>query len=202
MKKIGVLGGTFDPIHIGHIYIAYETYIKLQLDEVIFMPNGVPPHKNNKNVTDEKIRYEMVKKAISNYSFFTISNYEIEKKGLSFTYETLKYLKSNFEDVELFFITGADSLISLHLWKNVNCMLELCKLVVFNRPGSERNQLLNEKQLIERKYNTNIIYLDLLSLDISSSLIRSRIYNSLEVDFFLPRGVLDIIEKEKLYRGK
>lgn len=202
MKKIGVLGGTFDPIHIGHIYIAYETYIKLQLDEVIFMPNGVPPHKNNKNVTDEKIRYEMVKKAISNYSFFTISNYEIEKKGLSFTYETLKYLKSNFEDVELFFITGADSLISLHLWKNVNCMLELCKLVVFNRPGSKRNQLLNEKQLIERKYNTNIIYLDLLSLDISSSLIRSRIYNSLEVDFFLPRGVLDIIKKEKLYRGK
>lgn len=200
MKKIGVLGGTFDPIHIGHIYIAYEAYITLQLDEVIFMPNGVPPHKNNKNVTDEKIRYAMVEKSISNYSFFTISNYEMKKEGVSFTYETLRYLKNSFMDVEIFFITGADSLINLHTWRNVDDILDLCKLVVFNRPGYKKNQLLNKKKLIEKKYNTNIIYLDLLNLDISSSLIRSRINNSLEVDFFLPRGVLDIIEREELYR--
>ena len=91
MKKIGVFGGTFDPIHIGHIYIAYEAYKILELDEVIFMPAGNPPHKKWKDITDEIIRYEMVKKAIEPYSFFSINNYEIEKKGLSFTYETLRY---------------------------------------------------------------------------------------------------------------
>ncbi|MGL5244413.1 MAG: nicotinate-nicotinamide nucleotide adenylyltransferase, partial [Sarcina sp.] len=75
MKKIGVLGGTFDPIHNGHLYIAYEAYRKLKLDEVIFMPTGTPPHKLDKKVTNEKIRYSMVKKAILPYSFFTISDY-------------------------------------------------------------------------------------------------------------------------------
>ena len=125
MKKIGVFGGTFDPIHIGHIYIAYEAYKILELDEVIFMPAGNPPHKKWKDITDEIIRYEMVKKAIEPYSFFSINNYEIEKKGLSFTYETLRYLHESFKEVELYFITGADCLINLNSWKNINEILNL-----------------------------------------------------------------------------
>lgn len=200
MKKIGVIGGTFDPIHIGHLYIAYEAYHKLGLDEVIFMPNGNPPHKQEKNITDEKIRYAMVEEAIKNYSFFTVSNYEIEKKGLSFTYETLEYLKNKLGKVELYFITGADCLIEINTWKNVNMILNFSNFVVFSRPGFDKIQLAEQKRDVERKYNTNITFLDLLQLDISSSLIRERVKNDLEVGFFLSSGVLKIVKKHKLYK--
>ena len=199
MKKIVIVGGTFDPIHNGHIYIAYEAYKKLGLDEVIFMPNGNPPHKRGKNITDDKIRCDMIKKAIAPYSFFAINYYEIEKQGLSFTYETLKYLKQSLGEVELYFITGADCLIDLHLWKNVDQIMKYCNFVVFNRPGFSKESILKEKIKVEKKYNTNIIFLDLLELDISSSLIRERIKNGLEVRFFIPEDVLSIIQRENLY---
>lgn len=200
MRKIGVFGGTFDPIHIGHIYIAYEAYKLLELDEVIFMPAGNPPHKKWKYVTDEIIRYEMVKKAIEPYSFFSINNYEIEKEGLSFTYETLRYLHESFKEVELYFITGADCLINLNSWKNIKEIFRLSNLVVFNRTGFDKNDLLKRKETFDREYFTNIIYLDLLNIEISSTIIRERVFDSLEVKFFLPPGVGDIIEKYNLYR--
>lgn len=200
MKKIGVFGGTFDPIHIGHIYIAYEAYKILELDEVIFMPAGNPPHKKWKYITDEIIRYEMVKKAIEPYSFFSINNYEIEKKGLSFTYETLRYLHESFKEVELYFISGADCLINLNSWKNINEIFKFSNLVVFNRPGFDKNDLLKRKEEFDREYCTNIVYLDLLNIEISSTLIRERVHDSLEVKFFLPPGVVDIIDKYNLYR--
>ncbi|EGT3614975.1 nicotinate-nucleotide adenylyltransferase [Clostridium perfringens] len=202
MKKIGVIGGTFDPIHIGHIYIAYEAYKELELDEVIFMPAGNPPHKRNKDITDEIIRYEMVKKAINPYSFFSISNYEIEKQGLSFTYETLRYLNESFGEVELYFITGADCLVNLNSWKNISDIFKFSNLVVFNRPGFNKNDLLKRKKEFEKEYCTNIVYLDLLNIEISSTFIRERVANSLEVKFFLPPGVMDIINKNNLYRRK
>lgn len=202
MKRIGIIGGTFDPIHIGHIYIAYEAYKELELDEVIFMPNGNPPHKKDKNITCERIRYEMVKKAIEPYSFFSISNYEIEKKGLSFTYETLGYLKESFNEVELYFITGADCLVNLNSWKNISEIFKLSNLVVFNRPGFDKEDLLKRKREFEKEYNTHIFYLDLLNIEISSTFIRERIENSFEVSFFLPYGVMDLINKNKLYRGE
>ncbi len=199
MKKIGIIGGTFDPIHNGHIYIAYESYKKLDLDSIMFIPNGNPPHKRGKKITDDKIRCEMVEKAISPYSFFTINYYEIEKQGLSFTYETLKYLKKSLGEVDLYFITGADCLVDLHLWKNVSDIMKYCNFVVFNRPGVSKEDIKEQKVKVEEKYNTDIIFLDLLELDISSSLIRDRIENGLEVRFFMPEDVLSVIKRENLY---
>lgn len=146
MKKIGVFGGTFDPIHIGHIYIAYEAYKILELDEVIFMPAGNPPHKKWKD------------------------------------------------------ITGADCLVNLNSWKNINEIFKFSNLVVFNRPGFDKNDLLKRKEEFDREYCTNIVYLDLLNIEISSTLIRERVRESLEVKFFLPPGVVDIIDKYNLYR--
>lgn len=198
MKKYGIIGGTFDPIHFAHLYIADEAKASLELDKIIFMPNGNPPHKSLKKVSEASIRYEMVSEGIKDFEGFTVSDYEIKKNGPSFTYETLQAFKQ--EDVELFFITGADCLMDLEKWKNIKEIFKVSNFVVFSRPGFTYETLKEQKEYIEKKYNTNIIFLNLKDLDISSTDIRERIRLGRNVKFFLPNSVLDIIKREKLYK--
>ena len=152
MKKIGIIGGTFNPIHLAHLYIAYEAKCQLNLDKVIFMPAGSPPHKKNEDILEAPLRYKMVLEAIKKYEDFEISNYEIEKEGFSYTYETLENFKS--KDNILYFITGADCLINIEKWKNPDRIFKTSKLVVFNRPGYDKESLKLQKNEIEKKYNT------------------------------------------------
>lgn len=198
MKRYGIIGGTFDPIHYGHLYIAYEAKKQLNLDNVIFMPAGNPPHKEGKKVTDSLLRYKMVKKAIEDFSGFSISDYEIDKKGFSYTYETLEHFKNN--DVELFFITGADCLMDIETWERADTILSLCNLVVFSRGGFSNKNLIKQKEYIEKKYSVNIIVLPLKRLEISSTDIRKRINNKERVDFFVPRTIIKLIEENSLYK--
>ncbi len=203
MKRYGIIGGTFDPIHYAHLYIAYEAKEQLNLDEVIFMPAGKQPLKANKTVTDSKLRYDMVKAAIESYDEFSVSNYEIEKGGLSFTYETLEYFKNtNTENMELFFITGADCLVTLEKWQEVEKIFSLATLVVFPRGGISKEQMIEKKQAIEEKYNGKIITLDLKELEISSTYIRERVNRNQRIDFFVPSMVVDIIYENGLYANK
>ncbi|WP_252232440.1 nicotinate-nucleotide adenylyltransferase [Clostridium sp. ZBS15] len=198
MKRYGIIGGTFDPIHYGHLYIAYEAKKQLNLNNVIFMPAGNPPHKEGKKVTDALLRYDMVKKAIEDFSGFSISNYEIEKKGLSYTYETLEHFKDN--DVELFFITGADCLMDIETWESADKILSLSNLVVFSRGGFSNKKLIKQKEYIEKKYSVNIIALPLKRLEISSTDIRKRIKDKERVDFFVPQPIIKLIEENRLYK--
>lgn len=198
MKKIGVIGGTFNPIHLAHLYIAYEAKEQLSLDKVIFMPVGSPPHKNTKNILEASLRYNMVKMAIECYEGFEVSDYEIKKQGYSYTYETLEYLKGN--NCKLFFITGADCLMNIESWKEPERIFSLCKFVVFNRPGYNKEILKEQKNKIEQKYKTIVSFLDIMNLEISSSMIRERIKVKKKVDFFLPKEVLDFVKINGLYR--
>lgn len=197
MKKIGIIGGTFNPIHLAHIYIAYEAKCQLNLDKVIFMPAGSPPHKKNEDILDAPLRYEMVQEAIKSYEDFEISNYEIEKEGFSYTYETLEHLKS--KDNKLYFITGADCLMNIEKWKNPDRIFRVSNLVVFNRPGYDKELLNIQKDEIEKKYNTSINFLDIMDLEISSSMIRARIKQGKRIDFFISKGVLDFIRENNIY---
>jgi nicotinate-nucleotide adenylyltransferase len=203
MKRYGIIGGTFDPIHNAHLYIAYEAKEQLNLDEVIFMPAGKQPFKAKNIVTDSKLRYEMVKSAIEPFHEFSVSSYEIEKGGLSFTYETLQYFKSENigknQEKELFFITGADCLISIEGWRDVQKIFSLATLVVFARGGIRKNEMVKKKQIIEEKYNGKIIILDLKELEISSTDIRERVNQNKKIDFFVPSKVVDIIYENGLY---
>jgi nicotinate-nucleotide adenylyltransferase len=205
MKRYGIIGGTFDPIHNAHLYIAYEAKEQLNLDEVIFMPAGKQPFKANNIVTDSKLRYEMVKIAIESFNEFSVSKYEIEKGGLSFTYETLQYFeeKSNIEnqEKELFFITGADCLVSIEQWRDVQKIFSLATLVVFARDGISEKEITEKKQRIEEKYNGEIIILDLKQLEISSTDIRERVNQNSRIDFFVPPKVVDMIYKNGLYKA-
>lgn len=201
MKRYGMMGGTFNPIHLAHLYIAYEAKEVLELDKVIFMVAGNPPHKKESPVIDSKYRNDMVKKAIEGYEGFEISDYEIKKQGYSYTYETLKYLKGDEEDIEVFFIAGADSLMDIEKWKNPELVLSNCTFVAFNRGEYTKEALERQKKKLQDKYNSNIILLDISNLDISSSMIRERIIRGKRVDFFMPDKVMEYIEQNNLYRG-
>ena len=201
MKRYGMMGGTFNPIHLAHLYIAYEAKETLNLDKVIFMVAGNPPHKKESPVIDSNYRYDMVKMAIKDYPGFEISDYEIKKQGYSYTYETLKYLKGDEEDIEVFFIAGADSLMDIEKWKNPELVLSNCTFVAFNRGEYTKEALERQKKKLQDKYNSNIILLDISNLDISSSMIRERIIKGKRVDFFMPNKVMEYIEQNNLYRG-
>ncbi len=201
MKRYGMMGGTFNPIHLAHLYIAYEAKETLNLDKVIFMVAGNPPHKKESSAIDSNYRYDMVKMAIKDYPDFEISDYEIQKQGYSYTYETLKYLKGDEGGVELFFIAGADSLMDIEKWKNPELVLSNCTFVAFNRGEYNKETLEEQKKKLQDKYNSNIILLDISNLDISSSMIRERIIKGKRVDFFIPEKVMKYIEQNKLYKG-
>ncbi|MBE6063128.1 MAG: nicotinate-nucleotide adenylyltransferase [Clostridium butyricum] len=200
MKRYGIIGGTFDPIHYAHLYIAYEAKVQLDLDKVIFMPAGQQPLKKYKYVTPAQLRYEMVKMAIKPYDEFDISNYEIEKTGLSYTYKTLEHFKKLYIDSELFFITGADCLINIDKWKEVSKIFKLCTFVVFARGGIDTSILEEQKKKVEEKYNGKIIILKLKELEISSTDIRNRIKSGKRTDFFIPESVNELIKKNDLYK--
>lgn len=140
----------------------------------------------------------MVEKAIASYEGFEISDYEIKKTGYSYTYETLEYFKR--DDYELFFITGADCLMNIEKWKCPERILKICNFVVFTRGGYDNIELQKQKEKIEKKYNTNIEFLDIIDLEISSSMIRERIKENKRVDFFLAKDVLDFIIENGLYK--
>lgn len=197
MKKIGILGGTFNPIHLAHLYIAYEAKNQLDLDKIIFIPAGSPPHKQDEEILRASLRYNMVYEAIKNYEDFEISNYEIKKEGYSYTYETLEKFKE--EDNELYFITGADCLMDIEKWNNPEDIFKLSKFIVFNRAGYSKKNLRIQKDKIQEKFNTTISFLDIIDLEISSSMIRERIKEGKRVDFFLPKEVLNFIEENNIY---
>ena len=202
MKKYGIMGGTFNPIHLAHLYIAYEAKEQLNLDKVIFIPAGNPPHKKNNGIIDAEYRYNMVKKAIEGYEDFIISDYEVNKNGYSYTYETLKYLKNKYYDTEIFFISGGDSLMDIEKWREPEQVLKNCTFVAFNRGVYTKEILSEQKKKLEDKYNCKITLLDVVDIDISSSIIRKRIQDGKRVDFFLSKEVKDYIEENALYKGE
>lgn len=199
MKK-GIFGGTFDPIHNGHLHVAYEALYKLGLDQIIFVPAGNPPHKMRKIITDGEKRVELIGKVISEEKKFKVSSYEVYKKDLSYTYETLKHFNSLEPSTEWYFITGMDCLMQIDTWKNVGGILEKCKFVVFNRVGYKKEEIYNQKINIENKYNKEIILLDIPILEISSTLIREKIRNGENVSYLIPEKLDNLLKNIDLYK--
>jgi len=200
MNRKAIFGGTFDPIHNGHLHIAYEALNFLNLDQIIFMPSGNPPHKLKVDKTDAFIRCELIKMAVRGERAFQVSDYEINRKEINYTYKTLEYFISLEPDTDWYFITGVDCLMELDSWKNVDRILSSCKLVVFNRPGYEKDEILKQKLKIEKIYNKEIIFMDLPLLDISSSTIKKKIKNGDNVSYLMPNGVYNTVLELGLYK--
>ena len=195
--NIGVLGGTFDPVHIGHLIVAEEARLKLGLSKVLFVPAGQPWLKKDRDVTPAVHRVEMVHRAIADNPFFELSTLEVERAGPSYTVDTLTMLgKQLGSRASLFFILGRDTLAELPLWKEPQKVVQLCRLVVPPRLGSRDLKHLEKAipGLLER-----IIQLDMPVIGISSSEIRQRIAQGLPIRYLVPPAVEKYITEHRMY---
>lgn len=197
--KIGIMGGTFDPIHTGHLIIGEYARTTLNLDRVIFIPVGLPPHKDNSKVSTSKSRLQMTKLAIKSNSYFYLSSIEVDRKETTYTIDTIKELKNIYKEDELYFVIGGDSLFEIEKWKDFNELINLCKFVVLQRPGRTKEKM-DEKILELReayKLELEKIYSPLI--DISSTEIRQRVNNNLSIKYLVPESVEDYITNNRLY---
>lgn len=209
MAKIGILGGTFNPIHLGHIKLAQTTYEELSLDTVWFMPSKNPPHKDNNCIIAERYRLEMIKLAISEYKHFQVSDIELQRKGTTYTSYTLEYLNdsSNYDkeysNNEYYFIVGADSLLNIESWNRPEVLFKLSNFVVACRDDVDITMLTKHSEYLRDKYNANIFIINMDKLDISSSYIRQcYMVNPCDFDYknYLNDKVHQFIIKNDLYR--
>lgn len=203
VQKIGIMGGTFNPIHIGHLVIAEEVRCRFDLDKIIFIPAGNPPHKDYKNITAGKHRYQMTLLATIDNPYFDVSSIELAREGITYTIDTITTLREKCDkDVDLYFITGADSIIELSTWKQVDKLLNLCKFIAATRPGFDIAKIEDKVRELEARYNKSIYSLSVPALQISSTDIRNRINQGMTVKYLLPESVEHYINKHNLYREK
>lgn len=202
MSRKAIFGGTFDPIHNGHVNIAYEALEKLNLDEIIFMPSGDPPHKADKNITAGLLRLEMTRMVVECNEKFSVSDYEIMKKGKSYTYETMKYFSEKHKNTQWYFIAGLDSLMYIHKWAKPEEIFKKCKVIILVRSGFKNHEVIERKEQIEKDYETEIILLDIPRLDISSTEIRERIRSNRYCGHLMPRDVEYFAETVGLYKSE
>lgn len=194
--KIGILGGTFDPVHKAHIEIAKLSYEKLGLDKVIFIPNGIPPHKNKSSISKED-KLNMLNLAIKDYPYFSVDTFEIDKEGTSFLYLTLEYLNKKYPSADLYFIAGSDNLKTITTWKNPHIIFKLSNIVFVKRPKYKLD--LKFADLLREKYNGKISFIDFSGIDISSTTIREKFEKCEEVSEYLSYDVYSYIVKNSLY---
>lgn len=196
--KIGVLGGTFDPVHNGHLMIGEFARTEMDLDKVVFMPSGRHPFKDNKEITNSHARFKMLELAIESNDFFEISNFEIEKDETSYTIDTIKHLKEKYEKADIYFIIGSDILFEIEKWREFERLIELCKFIFFLRQNNEKKIYENLDRL-KTKYNMNITKIVGPIFPISSSEIRSRLKEGKSIKYLVDKKVEEYIYKNKIY---
>jgi len=192
--KIGLFGGSFDPIHNGHLQLANWTQKKLFLNRVIFIPAAIPPHKQHLTLTESKHRYRMVQIAVANQPGFEISGIEIEKNGISYTIDTIEYYRDQYSPLKqnVFLIIGADSLIDFPNWKDPDKILRSCQLVVLQRPDVNLDSALP-------KFKNHSIILKSPLINISATEIRQKIRAGDSISHLVPQPVEQYIYEHDLY---
>lgn len=191
--RTGVFGGTFDPVHKGHLNIANAALEQAALDRILFVVAAKPPHKRNNQLTETALRVQMVEAAIADHPAFQVSLVEIERQGYSFTADTLKILKEEDPEGELFFIIGSDSARDLPNWREPQRILDQAALLVAPRPDCP--------ETLPEMLQSRASLLKLEPWDISSSVIRKHIQQGKEIQDMLPQAVWDIIRRERLYQS-
>ena len=196
--RIGLYGGTFDPIHIGHLIVIENAINYMNLDKVIILPSSNPPHKKHKKKTATNIRVEMVAEAIKDNDKIILSTYESTDQNVRYTHETIRYFKKYFPEDEIFYILGEDSFLTIDTWRNYEDILDE-NIIVFTRSNIDSASELVEKVEIIKKDNPNIFLINNLNINISSTLIRGLVKDEKSIKYIVSDGVKYIIERRGLY---
>ena len=199
MKHIGIMGGTFNPVHYGHLFLAENAYEQLELDQVWFMPSKNPPHKPKPEAVEEQQRVEMIALAIEDNPHFALSTVELEREGMTYTADTLTLLTRENPEVHYYFLVGADSLFMMQNWKDPQTVFASCTVVAASRDMVEQEKLLQQARFLTKKFGADIRLLDMPTIQISSANIRERLADCRTVRYYLPKSVIDYIEKNQLY---
>ncbi len=199
MKRIGIMGGTFNPIHLGHLAIARRAQEQFALDEVLFIPSGVPYMKNLTEVLPAETRCEMTRLAIKDEPSFRLSTIEVDKSQNTYTFETLQDLKTDDPMAEYYFIMGADSLWAMEQWKNPQEIFLNCHVLAAVRDDKSPEDMDAQIAYLQDKYDARISLLGIDAMDISSSMIRNKVKDSLSIRGLVPEAVETYIYEHKLY---
>ncbi|SDL88223.1 nicotinate-nucleotide adenylyltransferase [Corynebacterium mycetoides] len=194
-RRIGVMGGTFDPIHNGHLVAASEVADRFTLDEVIFVPTGDPWQKADRHVSDSEDRYLMTVIATASNPRFSVSRVDIDREGPTYTVDTLQDLSALYPDSELFFITGADALSSIMSWHDWDHMFDLAEFIGVTRPGYELRE-----DMLPVEHQERVHLVEIPAMAISSTDCRQRASEGRPVWYLVPDGVVQYIAKNRLYR--
>lgn len=199
-KKIGIMGGTFDPVHIGHLILGEKAFEQMGLDKVWFMPSGNPPHKQNRSGrASDGQRVEMVRKAIAGNPHFELSLMEMNEEGYTYTYRTLESLVKENPDTDYYFIIGADSLYNFASWKEPERICRACTLVVATRNHTPVRELNEEMTYLSQQFGGQFLRLDTLNIDISSAQIRKWIKQGDSIKYYVPAEVEEYIQNQQIY---
>lgn len=203
MARIGIMGGTFDPIHNGHLMLGRQACEEYQLDQIWFMPSGQPPHKKNHKVTDSKERLRMVELAVQSDPRFLCSDFEIQRPGNTYSAETLRLLKERYPEHQFFFIIGADSFYQIERWYHPEQVMEMVVLMVAGREYSDADCSMEEqKNKLEDLYGARILFLHCPELDVSSSELRRMAEAGRSIEGLVPEPVLHYIRSCGLYTNE
>jgi nicotinate-nucleotide adenylyltransferase len=193
IKKIGILGGTFDPPHIGHLVIAEQARQQLHLDEILLIPAYQPPHKRIGTGASPSQRLDMIRRAIRGLKGFRVDSIEVRRKGVSYTIETLRYLRKEYPGMRFYMIAGEDNYAQMATWKSINEILTMVTVVVYRRRGDTSQR--REKNRIKA------LVLHGPMLDLSSTMIRHKVGNNQSIRFLVPFVVEKYIKKTRLYQS-
>lgn len=199
-KRVGILGGTFDPIHYAHLILAEQAMEQFELDSVLIMPSAVPPHKDNQEVTSAFHRSRMVQLAIEDNSHLKYSSFELERQGPTYTSDTLMLLAKEHPECEYFFILGADSLFYLDKWHKPEQILSNAVILAAVRGDAEKKDLEKQIKILKKRYPVcQIEILDTPHIEISSTMIRENVSQGKTIKYYVPKDVEKYIYQQKLY---
>jgi len=223
MKHLGIFGGTFNPIHFGHLRVAVEVLERFHLDKIIFIPSAQPPHKPHTNIVSELDRLNMTQLAIHSFPLFECSIIETKRHGLSYTIDTIKELNNNYShDTQFYYLIGRDAFFAIHTWKSFEMLFHHVPFIVMSRPEKDQNSSMTNthlmnyiQQTISQDYiysqqnncmihpkKQRIYFCQVTALDISSSQIRAIRSKGLSIQYLLPDVVYDYILDKELYQTK
>ncbi len=196
--KVGIFGGTFDPIHIGHLVVAEEARYKLGLDKVVFLPAGRPWFKNDRLITGGEKRLEMIKLGIKDNPSFDVSDIELNRDGPTYSVESIPALKEQYGGAELYFLLGMDALKDIHKWEQPDKIIEMCRVVGLTRPGYMAIDWTEIDSRIPGA-SQRIQTIEVSQVEVSSSDIRMMVANDMSIRFLVPDAVIKYIAKHGLY---